>query len=174
MQMLNTHCTIYYATEEGGSATRNENHDPPPPPPPHYTAKQFFAQFLGSQRNMENMQQNMEATLRNIADNTRHALNQGGHEVNQYSSFKDFIDTSPPIFKEAAEPLDAEEWINTMEDKFRVMRLTEVLKTKYAAHQLHGPVGMWWKHHRTTFPLMLTLHRGNSLMLFVEFTYRLV
>jgi hypothetical protein len=72
--------------------------------------------------------------------------------VNQYSRFKEFMDIRPPIFKEAIEPLDAEEWINTMEDKFRVLRMTEVLKTKYAAHQLQGPVGMWWKHHRTTFP----------------------
>jgi hypothetical protein len=39
-----------------------------------------------------------------------------------------------------------------MEDKFRVLRMTEVLKTEYAAHQLQGPAGMWWKHHRTTFP----------------------
>jgi hypothetical protein len=61
------------------------------------------------------------------------------------------MDTRPPIFKEATEPLNAEEWINTMEDKFRVLRLTEVLKTEYAAHQLQGPVEMWWKHHRTTF-----------------------
>jgi hypothetical protein len=38
-----------------------------------------------------------------------------------------------------------------MEDKFRVLRLTEVLKTEYAAHQLQGPAGMWWKHHRITF-----------------------
>jgi hypothetical protein len=83
---------------------------------------------------MENMQQNMEAALRNIADNTRCGLNQGGHEVNQYSSFKDFMDTRPPIFKEAAKPLDAEEWINTMEDKFHVLRMMEVLKTKYATH----------------------------------------
>jgi hypothetical protein len=101
---------------------------------------------------MENMQQNMEAALRNIADNTRRGLNQGGQEVNQYSSFKEFMDTRPPIFKEAVEPLDVKVWINTMEDMFRVLRLTEVLKTKYAAHQLQGPVGMWWKHHRTTFP----------------------
>jgi hypothetical protein len=39
-----------------------------------------------------------------------------------------------------------------MEDKFRVLRLTEVLKTEYAAHQLQGAAGMWWKHHCTTFP----------------------
>jgi hypothetical protein len=67
---------------------------------------------------MDSMQQNMEAALRNITDNTRHELNQGEHEVNQYSSFKDFMDTRPPIFKEAAKPLDAEEWINTTKDKF--------------------------------------------------------
>jgi hypothetical protein len=73
------------------------------------------------------------------------------------------MDTKPPIFKEATEPLDAEEWINTMEDKFRVLRLTEVLKTEYAAHQLQGPAGMWWKHHRTTF-------RPNAQISWREFT----
>jgi hypothetical protein len=44
----------------------------------------------------------MEAALRSIADNTRRGINPGGHEANQYNSFKDFMDTRPPIFKEAA------------------------------------------------------------------------
>jgi len=61
----------------------------------------FFVQFLGSQRNMEQMQRNMEEALRNIADNTRRGDNQGGREANQYSSFKDLMDTKPPVFKEA-------------------------------------------------------------------------
>jgi hypothetical protein len=52
----------------GGEACRNEERAPPPPP---YTADMFFAQFLGSQRNMEQMQRNMEAALCNIADNAR-------------------------------------------------------------------------------------------------------
>jgi hypothetical protein len=77
MQMpANTHRTVYDATEAGGSATGNKDRDPlPPPPPPPYTAKQFFAQFLESQRNMENMQQNIEAALHNIVDNTHRGLN---------------------------------------------------------------------------------------------------
>jgi hypothetical protein len=53
---------------------------------------------------MENIQQNMEAALCSIADNTRRGVNPGGHEVNQYSSFKDFMDTHPPIFKESLNP----------------------------------------------------------------------
>jgi hypothetical protein len=91
---------------------------------------------------MEQMQQNMEAALRNIANNIRHGDNQGGRKVNQYSSFKDFMDTKPPIFKEAVEPLEADEWINTMEQKFCLLRLTEELKVEYTVHQLHGPAGI--------------------------------
>ena len=30
--------------------------------------------------------------------------------------------------------------------------MTEVLKTEYASHQLHGPAGIWWSHHRSTMP----------------------
>jgi len=101
----------------GGGARRNEDRAPSPPPPPPlpYTTEVFFAQFLGSQQNIEQMQWNMEAALCNIADNTRRGANLGGHEVNRYSSFKDFMDTKPPVFKEATELLEADEWINTME-----------------------------------------------------------
>jgi hypothetical protein len=60
---------------------------------------------------MEVLQREMRESLRNVANNTH----QGGHEANQYSNFKDFMDTKPPIFEEAAEPLEADEWINTME-----------------------------------------------------------
>ena len=67
---------------------------------------------------MEQMQRNMEEALRNIVDITRRGYNQGSYEVNQYSSFKNFMDTKPPVFEEALEPLEADEWINTMEQKF--------------------------------------------------------
>jgi hypothetical protein len=165
MQMTNTRRTTYGAAETGGNSAgaggsggnninNNEpHHEPHLPPPPPLTPEMFFAQFLGSQCNTEQSQKNMEDFLCTIANNVQRGNHQGGgNGVNQYSNFKDFMDTRSSIFKEVAEPLDAEEWINTMEDKFRVLRLTEVLKTKYAAHQLQGPARMWWKHHRTTFP----------------------
>ena len=122
---------------------------------------------------MEQMQRNMEEALRNIADNTRYGDNQGGREVNQYSSFKDFMDTKPPVFKEAVEPLEADEWINTMEQKFRLLRMTEELEAEYAAHQLQGPAVIWWSHHCTTYlegtPItwnrFTTAFRGNYIPL---------
>ena len=58
----------------------------------------------------------MEETLRLIAQNTAHAHQQNqGPELNQYSTFKDFLETKPPIFKEEEEPLQADEWLNTIE-----------------------------------------------------------
>ena len=46
------------------------------------------------------------------------------------------MDTKPPILKEAVELLEADEWINMMEQKFHLLRPTKELKAEYAAHQL--------------------------------------
>jgi len=50
--------------------------------------------------------------------------------VNQYNSFKNFMDAKPPVFKEVVEPLEADEWINTMEQKLCLLRMTEELKAE--------------------------------------------
>jgi hypothetical protein len=94
------------------------------------TTMEFMAEFLGSQRVMEEV-------LRNIAQNTARGRNHcQGPEPNQYSNFKDFLDTKPLIFKEAEEPLQADEWLNTIEQKFHLLRVIEQMKAEYASHQL--------------------------------------
>jgi hypothetical protein len=75
-----------------------------------------------------------------------------GPEPNQHSDFKDFLDTKPLLFKEVEEPLQADEWLNTIEKKFSLLCLNEELKTEYASHQLHGSVGIWWSHYRSMLP----------------------
>ena len=84
-------------TRTGAGTSQGGNDDNLPPPPP--TANEFFTQFLGNQRAMEE-------TLRHIAQNTSCARQQNqGPKPNQYSTFKYFLDTKPPIFREAEEPL---------------------------------------------------------------------
>ena len=75
-----------------------------------------------------------------------------GPEPNQYSSFKDFMDAKPPIFHEAEEPLQVDEWLSTIVQRFGLLHLTEGMKALYAGHQLQGLAGIWWTHHMTTFP----------------------
>ena len=79
----------------------------------------------------------MEEALRLIAQNTARAHpQQQGPKPNQYSTFKEFLDTKPSIFKVVEEPLQADEWLNTIEQKFYLIRVTEHLKAEYAFHQL--------------------------------------
>jgi hypothetical protein len=67
----------------------------------------------------------MGEALRNIVHNTAHGRHQRqGVKPNQYSEFKDFLDTKPPIFKEAKEPLQVDKWQNILEQKFRLLRVT--------------------------------------------------
>jgi len=122
------------------------NEVPPPPPPPPPTPAELLATLVEGQWMLNEVMRTM-AQQNGGGRNAR----QGG-EPNQYSDFKDFHDTRPPIFKDVSEPLKADEWLNTLEQKFLLLRVTEELKTEYAAHQLQGPAGIWWSHYRSTLP----------------------
>jgi hypothetical protein len=61
---------------------------------------------------------------------------QGPHET----SYLDFSETRPPLFVKAEDPLEADEWIRVIEQKFGLLRCTETQKPLFAVQQLRGPV----------------------------------
>ena len=90
-------------TRSTGAA--GDNDDLPLPPLP--TPAELMTILAEGQRTMAK-------ALHMIANRDGHGARQG-LEPNQYSDFKDFLDTKSPIFKEAEEPLQADEWLNTLE-----------------------------------------------------------
>ena len=90
------------------SAAGADDERPPPPPP---TLAELMAILVEGQCTMAE-------ALRMIPNHDGRGARQGP-KPNQYSDFKDFLDTKPPVFKEADEPLQADEWLNTLEQKFR-------------------------------------------------------
>src|SRR5579859_3320113 len=143
MAPVNTRSSAGAGSGSGGGAAPLPTASPGPPPgPPPMGQSQFFEHFLGE--------------MRNIANAVQQGHGRGGgrrdHEGNQYSSFKDFMDTHPNQFREATEPMEADEWVNSVQNKFRLLRLSEELKTEYAAHLLEGPAGIWWTNYHATFP----------------------
>ena len=114
-----------------GSGSRgNDNEDLPPPP--HPTPVETMAQLMETECSMGEV-------LCGLVQNAGHGRGRDqrqGPETNQFSDFKDFLDTKPPIFKEVGEPLQADEWLNTIEQKFHLLRVTEHMKAEYASHQL--------------------------------------
>ena len=127
-----------------GRARGSGDDDLPPPPPP--TPSDLLAMLVEGQRALGD-------AMRTLAHHQAPGHNQRqGPEPNQFSVFKEFQDTKPLVFKEAEEPLQAEEWLNTLEHKFYLLRVTEQMKAEYASHQLQGPAGIWWRHYRSTLP----------------------
>jgi hypothetical protein len=114
-----------------GRGVEDEEQPPPPSPP---TPVELMQTVVKGQRLLA------DAMCQLVNWDAQHGRQ--GPEQNKHSDFKDFLDTKPPLFKEVEEPLQADEWLNTIEQKLRLLCLTEELKTEYASHQLHGPAGI--------------------------------
>jgi hypothetical protein len=91
------------------------------------------------------------------ADNTRFLRNMAGNQFQQHggrvppqgpreTSYLEFSKTCPPLFVKAEDPLEADEWIRVMEQKFGLIRCTETQKSLFAAQQLRGPTSTWWEN----------------------------
>jgi hypothetical protein len=59
----------------------------------------------------------------------------------------DFSETRPPLFVKAKDPLEADEWIRVIEQKFGLLRCMETQKPLFAAQQLRGPASTWWGNY---------------------------
>jgi hypothetical protein len=90
------------------------------------------------------------ALVNATADNTRFLWEMAGQQYQQHggraypqgpheTSYFDFSETRPPLFVKAEDPLEADEWIRVIEQKFGLLRCTETQKPLFAAQQLRGP-----------------------------------
>jgi hypothetical protein len=116
-------------TEPRGAAL--EAPPPPPSPLPLVSIEQLLA-----------MQNELMRVL------TKNLVHQGGrqshHQQVLESSYTDFLEMHPPMFTEASDPLEAENWHRITESKFGLLHYTEFQKSMYVAQQLHGAASAWW------------------------------
>ncbi|KAK1608761.1 hypothetical protein QYE76_032434 [Lolium multiflorum] len=84
------------------------------------------------------------AALQQIAQN-----NQGhGNHEHPGSKLKNFQNTNPPVFSKTEEPLDADDWLHTMENNLEVAGVEANDKVLFATHYLAGPARAWWTSAR--------------------------
>ncbi|KAK1651246.1 hypothetical protein QYE76_069051 [Lolium multiflorum] len=84
------------------------------------------------------------AALQQIAQN-----NQGhGNHDHPGSKLKNFQNTNPPVFSKTEEPLDADDWLQTMENNLEVAGVEANDKVLFATHYLAGPARAWWTSAR--------------------------
>ncbi|KAK1628093.1 hypothetical protein QYE76_002408 [Lolium multiflorum] len=84
------------------------------------------------------------AALQQIAQN-----NQGhGNHDHPGSKLKNFQNTNPPMFSKTEEPLDADDWLQTMENNLEVAGVEAAEKVLFTTHYLSGPARAWWTSAR--------------------------
>ncbi|KAK1613367.1 hypothetical protein QYE76_037040 [Lolium multiflorum] len=95
------------------------------------------------------------AALQNLA-------HQGhGNHDHPGSKLKNFQNTNPPVFSKTEEPLDADDWLQTMENNLEVAGVEANEKVLFATHYLAGPARAWWTSTRAM--------NGGQVMTWAEF-----
>jgi hypothetical protein len=119
----------------GTSSGREATPNPPPVPP---TLAEAIAVLVNA-----------------TADNTRFLQEMASQQLQQQGEqaypqcpretyYLDFSETRPALFVNAEDPLEADEWIRVIEQKFGFLRCLKVQKPLFAAQQLRGPASTWW------------------------------
>ncbi|KAE8798013.1 retrotransposon protein, putative, Ty3-gypsy sub-class [Hordeum vulgare] len=64
----------------------------------------------------------------------------------------DFQRTKPPNFGQAADAIEPNDWLRTMEKKLDIAHCEEADKVPFATHYLEGPAAIWWDNTKVTWP----------------------
>ena len=111
--------------EQGENSQQLGQNEAPLPPPP--TLAEAIAALLNARTEQTEL---MRLLVQNTARTRRQEpLAPGG----QQSTFGDFMATHPPVFSEAEEPLDADNWLRVIESKFGLLQCSEQHKPLFAA-----------------------------------------
>ena len=111
-------------------------------PPPSPTLAQATAALIADRNEQTEL---MRQLVQNNAGRGRQA-------PPTETDYVGFLATQPPLFHKADDPLEADVWIRTIEDKFSILNCTEVNKDAFASQQLRGPTKIWWVNHKALLP----------------------
>jgi hypothetical protein len=92
-------------------------------------------------------------TLEHLAQiATNHNNNDGNGDDEPRTKLRDFQKSNPPTFTKSTEPLDADDWLRTIESKLEYVGVGANEKVLYATHFLAGAAGAWWENVRAMQP----------------------
>jgi hypothetical protein len=127
-------------SHDGAGTSRGQDDAPNSPPVPPTLAEAIATLVTVTADNTRFLR---EMARQQLQQQGRRAYPQGSRET----SYLDFSETRPPLFVKAKDPLEADEWIQVIEQKFGLLRCTETQKPLFAAQQLRGPASTWWGNY---------------------------
>lgn len=126
----------------GGSDDQRDLPPPPPPPREVPTLEELH------RRDEEHRRQQNHLTGRLVDVMETLQGNQG-----VCRGYLGFLQTSPLVFSGGRNPMAADHWLRTIEQKFTLIQCTKEEKVNFAAHQLQESAGAWWHDYQTRLQL---------------------
>jgi hypothetical protein len=124
-----------------------------PPPPPEPSMEQLLRLMLEDREAARAERQANLATLQHLAQIATHHNNNGGNDDEEpRNTLRNFQNSNPPTFTKSTEPLDADDWLCTIENKLEYAGVGVNEKVLYATHFLAGAAGAWWENVRAMQP----------------------
>ena len=114
--------------------------DLPPPPPQALTTDQIMRMF--EEKRNQDLMEFLKSMQAMVGQNNNH---NGTH-----SKLSNFQRTKLPNFGQAMDPIEADDWLRTMEKKLGIARCEESDKVPFVTHYLEGPASIWWDNTKTT------------------------
>ena len=74
-------------------------------------------------------------------------MQQGARRNNDCNNLNEFLRSQPPTVAFAKEPLDADDWLRTLERKFVALHVPAAEQVNFATYLLNGAGGSWWERH---------------------------
>ena len=107
---------------------------------------------------MEGNRVRTEQILEHLVQNQ----NQNQNRQGQCVSLADFLRVGPPFFSNPKEPLDADDWLRSVQRKFAAHHVPAVEHVNFATYLLEGPARVWWDG-------VLALHEPDHVVTWDEF-----
>jgi len=123
----------------GSGGNNNHNNDIPLPDPPVHPT---LADILARQTKL----------MAHLVNQMGNADNHGPRAEPQVNRFGEFFRTNPPIFCGSKDPLDADFWLNIIEEKLALIECEPYEKVLFVAHQLHDAPRDWWRNFKASHP----------------------
>src|SRR4051812_37404312 len=123
--------------ENQGVDPSSGNIDDEEPPPPTSTAEIMLE--------VERNRRDQTRLLERIAQNT-------SCQQDSVVTIQDFILLNPPVFRCSSEPLDANDWLRSLERKLETAHVAPGDCVLFAAYFLEGGPLQWWENFITMQP----------------------
>jgi hypothetical protein len=88
--------------------------------------------------------QMLQAMQQTMANMQQAQGQQPAPQPQQCDKLREFQWTKPLMFSHSVEPMDADDWLKTIEKKLQVVQCTNRERVLFAAHQLVRPIADWW------------------------------